>query len=183
MDEDSLRRIKAGDIGGLEQLVARYQERAFQIAFLVTGDPSQAQDIVQDAFIRAYEQAVHFDMARPFGPWFFKIVANLAVRAASRTRQGVSLDQEDEGLVLPDPAVDLERAYEKMETEADIRQALNELPPEQCAVFVLHYLGDLKEAEIARRLNRPPGTIKWRLFRARERLQVLLSHLSSKARL
>ena len=183
MDEDSLRRKKAGDIGGLEQLVARYQERALQIAFLVTGDPSQAQDIVQDAFIRAYEQAVHFDMARPFGPWFFKIVANLAVRAASRTRQVVSLDEEDEGLVLPDPAGDLERIYEKMETEADIRQALNDLPPEQCAVFVLHYLGDLKEAEIARRLNRPPGTIKWRLFRARERLQVLLSHLSSKARL
>jgi RNA polymerase sigma-70 factor, ECF subfamily len=183
MDEDSIRRIKAGDIGGLEHLVVHYQERALQIATLVTGDPSQAQDVVQDAFIRAYEQAGHFDLALPFGPWFFKIVANLGVRAASRTRQVVSLDAEDEGLVLPDPDGDLERVSEKIETEADIRRALNALPPEQRAVFVLHYLGDLKEAEIARELNRPPGTIKWRLFRARERLQVLLSHLSSKARL
>ena len=72
MDEDLLRRIKAGDIGGLEQLVARYQERALQIAFLITGDPSKAQDIVQDAFIRAYDQIGHFDLTRPFGPWFFK---------------------------------------------------------------------------------------------------------------
>jgi RNA polymerase sigma-70 factor (ECF subfamily) len=158
-------------------LVSHYQEKAIQIAFLITQDPSLAQDVVQDAFIRAYEQIRHYDWDRPFAPWFFKIVSNMAVRAAVRAQGSVSLDREDIGKPFVDKRMDLELEYEKIETETDIRLALETLPPEQRAVFILHYLDELKETEIAHVLNRPSGTIKWRIFRARERLQILLRHL------
>jgi RNA polymerase sigma-70 factor, ECF subfamily len=179
MDEEAIKQIKDGDIRGLEEVVKRYQEKAVQIAFLITRDSGQAQDVVQDAFIRAYEQREHYDPDRPFAPWFFKIVSNLAVRAALRDQKSMSLDLEEESMALLDrhaEHADLETVYEKIETEADICRALSTLPPEQRAVFIMHYLVDLKETEIAAALNRPPGTIKWQLFRARERLQVLLRH-------
>jgi RNA polymerase sigma-70 factor, ECF subfamily len=176
MDEGAIKRIKKGDIGGLEELVKRYQEKAVQIAFLITRDPNLAQDVVQDAFIRSYEQIRHYDPNRPFAPWFFKIVSNLAVRAALREQKSVSLDHEEGQLELRDHSPDVETLYEKIETEADIHRALLTLPPEQRAAFIMHYLFDTKESTIADALNRPSGTIKWQLYRARERLQVLLRH-------
>ena len=175
MDERSaIARLKQGDIGGLETLVRGYQVRAVRAAALITHDRAQAEDIVQNAFIRAYERIHQFDETRPFGPWFLRSVVNDAVKAFSRSKVTVALDDPGEPVMLSDPAPGPDELLERAETEAAIWQALAQLPPEQRAAVVLRYYLGLSEAEIADDQAAPKGTVKWRLHAARERLRGLL---------
>lgn len=177
MDEqEAIALLKQGDIGGLEALVALYQLRAVRAAYLVTRDPALAEDIVQAAFIRAYERIAQFDAARPFGPWFLRSVVNDAVKSATRQRPALPLD-DDESPPLPDGAPSPEAILERAETRAAVWAALGQLPPEQRAAIVLRYYLGLKEREIAAEVGVPHGTVKWRLHAARQRLRDLLAPL------
>jgi len=169
----AIARLKQGDIEGLEVLVQLYQVRAVRAAMLITHDRAQAEDIVQSAFIRAYERIHQFDPGRPFGPWFLRSVVNDAVKAASRRRPPASLDDHPFD-ALPDGAPGPDELLEQAETTRAIWDALARLPPEQRAAVVLRYYLDLSEAEIASEQACPPGTVKWRLHTARERLRTLL---------
>ena len=92
MDEqEAVARLQRGDISGLEPLVRRYQEPALHAAVLVCRDGALAEDLVQAAFVRAYERIGQFDARRPFGPWFIRSVVNDALKAVTRRRQ-VPLD-------------------------------------------------------------------------------------------
>jgi len=186
-EQEAIARLKRGDIGGLEGLVRKYQVRAVRTAYLVVGDRALAEDIVQAAFLRAYERIGQFDAGRPFGPWFLRSVVNDAVKAAARRQRQVPLETSPQGeetspadlLADPDPGpADLVEA-------AEIRQAvwaaLGQLPPSQRATIVLRYYLDLSEAEMADELACPPGTVKWRLHAARKRLRTLLCPLWSAA--
>jgi len=175
-EHKAIARLKRGDIGGLETLVQTYQVRAVRAAALITHDRALAEDLVQAAFIRAYERIHQFDDARPFGPWFLRSVVNDAVKAASRRRPLTSLDltPADDPLALADPLPGPEELLERAETEQAIVEALALLPPEQRAAVVLRYYLGLSDAEIAAQQACPPGTIKWRLHAARDRLRGLL---------
>jgi RNA polymerase sigma-70 factor (ECF subfamily) len=83
-ERDAVARLQRGDIGGLETLVRLYQVRAVRAAYLITRDAALADDIMQAAFLRAYERIGQFDATRPFGPWFLRGVVNDAVKAAAR---------------------------------------------------------------------------------------------------
>ena len=182
MDErDVIVRLQRGEIEGLAVLVRRYQDQALRAAYLVTQDIMLAQDVVQTAFVHAYERIATFDAARPFGPWFLRSVVRAAVTAARRAGRTASLDApasvEAEAAwtdlladPAPGPAVEAERA----ELRAAVAAALARLSPEQRAVIVLRYYLDYSEKEMAEALDRPPGTIKSRLYMARRRLAALL---------
>ncbi len=102
MDETSaIARLKRGDINGLEPLVIKYQTRAARTAFLITGDHALTEDIVQAAFLRAYEKIHQFDDQQPFGPWFLRIVANAALKAVQHQREQISLNASSPGDSLP----------------------------------------------------------------------------------
>lgn len=184
---EEIARLKQGDIGGLETLVRLYQVKAVRAAFLITRDRALAEDIVQAAFIRAYERIEQFEAGRSFGPWFLKSVANDALKAVTRREKGVSLEQtfevagQEEELTiearLTDNRPGPEELLEQTETRLAISAALNHLAPAQRAAIVLRYYLDLPEAEIAEQLGCPPGTLKWRLHAARQRLQELLEGL------
>jgi len=83
-EHEVIARLKRGDIAGLETLVRKYQVQAVRIAYLITRDRALTEDIVQAAFLRAYERIGQFDAERPFGPWFLRSVVNDAVKAAAR---------------------------------------------------------------------------------------------------
>ena len=172
----AIARLKQGDIGGLEYLVQAYQVRAVRAATLITHDRELAEDITQAAFIRSYERIHQFDAARPFGPWFLRAVVNDAVKAVTRARPQPSLDSAlpEDSTTLIDPALNLDDLIEQAETQAAIWDALAHLPPEQRAAVVLRYYLGLSEAEIAEAQDCPPGTVKWRLHAARDRLRALL---------
>lgn len=173
----AIARLKRGDIGGLEALVRAYQVRAVRAATLITHDRALAEDLVQSAFIRAYERIHQFDAARPFGPWFLRSVVNDAVKAVTRRPPQVALDATPSGeaLPLPDPAPGPDTLLEQAETQDAIWQALAQLAPEQRGAVVLRYYLGFSEAEIAAEQACPPGTVKWRLHVARKRLRKLLT--------
>ncbi len=173
-EKQAVARLRRGDIGGLEALVRLYGVRAVRAAVLITHDRPLAEDIVQAAFLRAYERIDQFDPARPFGPWFLRSVVNDAVKAVTRRKPQDSLDESDEPLIS-DPAPGPDEQLEHAETRQAVWTALSQLPPEQRAAVVLRYYLDLSESEIANDQSIPPGTVKWRLHAARERLRSLLA--------
>jgi RNA polymerase sigma-70 factor (ECF subfamily) len=185
MDEDeraAIARLRAGDAGGLEALVAAYYPRALRSAYLVTQDHTTAEDVAQAAFIKAYERIHRFDPQRPFGPWFLKSVLRDAVKAAQRRRRSVPLEgQEAEMRRSAGAPVDEgnqpESLWQQRETAHEVATALAALPPKQRAAVVQRYYLGLTEADMARADDCPPGTIKSRLNAARERLRVLLQPL------
>lgn len=180
MDEAAaIARLKQHDIGGLELLVQRYQVQAVRAAYLITRDRPLAEDIVQTAFLRAYERIHQFDARRPFGPWFMQSVIHDAVKASTRRERQTSLDDGDIDYApmtwLADPAPGPEELLMAGETRAAIWAALAALSPTQRAAVVQRYYLGRSEAEMAATGGSPPGTIKWRLHTARKRLQELLT--------
>ena len=181
MDEkEAIRLLKQGQIKGLETLVNHYQTRGLRAAFLILDDQDLAEDIVSDAFLRAYQKINQFDLHRPFGPWFFQIVTNLAKRAASRNNRSTPFS------AVPPT---LQERYIQSENQADaspedqvaeddrqdqLRKAIMALSPGQRTVIVQKYFLNLSIAEIASNTLTPQGTIKWRLHTAYKRLRILL---------
>ena len=172
----AIERLKRGDPGGLEVLVRRYQVRAVRTAYLIVRERTLAEDVVQGAFVKAYEGIGRFDETRPFGPWFTKVVVNDAIKAASRREKTVSYSGEGEDLVacLADSGSGPQDLAEEEETRRRVWEALAELPPAQRAVVVQRYYLGMSEKEMAKEGAAPPGTIKLRLHTAKKSLAKLL---------
>lgn len=178
---DAISFLKKGNIIGLKVLVKNYQSQAIRTAYFIIQDKNLAEEVVQDAFLRVYERIEQFDVARPFPPWFFRIVTNLAIKAAKKEARILSLDNSttdrEETILelIPDklPEPDDKVAMEQLQEE--VRQALGKLTPKQRSVIVMRYYLDMSEAEMSDKLESAPGTIKWHLHAARERLRTLLT--------
>ena len=144
MDErEAVGRLKRGDVGGLEVLVKAHQTRALRAAYLIVRDRPLAEDVVQGAFVRAYERIGRFDEGRPFGPWFIKVVVNDAIKAASRREKTAFFrDDEDPLARLADPTTGPYELAEEAEERRRVWAALEKLPPAQrAAVVQRYYLG------------------------------------------
>jgi RNA polymerase sigma-70 factor (ECF subfamily) len=176
---EAIQRLKAGDVSGLDVLVRAHQVRAMRAAYLIVRDVPLAEDIVQAAFLRAFDNIRQFDETRPFAPWFLRIVVNDAVKAATRTRRNVSMDAEVQGERVFDELLatlnaDPLDAAAQAEERARVWEALGRLEPRQRAAVVAHYFLGFSEAEIAQEQASPLGTIKWRIHEAKVRLRELL---------
>ncbi len=177
MDDDSIaiRRLKNGDIGGLESLVCRYQVKAVRAAFFILRDEQAAEDVAQETFLRIFRHIRRFDESRPFGPYLLKSVVNAALDAAqkeSKRAPGIeNLETVDE---LLQQALKVETQSDLNTLKRDIHQALERLSPRQRAAVVMRYYFEMSEKEMADILKARPGTIKWILNAARQRLRMLL---------
>lgn len=175
-EREAIALLKGGDICGLEALVRLHYVGAVRAAYLVCRDRALAEDIVQAAFLRAYERIHQFDASRPFAPWFLRSVVNDARKEAIRREHTVPFSSlppgEEEGLASSEAA--LQELAEAAETSEAVWAALGELSPGQRTAIVQRYYLGLDEAEMSLRLAVQPGTVKWRLHRARERLRKLL---------
>lgn len=179
-DQSAISRLQQGDLNGLEALVRRYQVQAVRAAYLILYDRALAEDVVQAAFIRAAQRIHQFDPARPFGPWFYRIVVNDALKLARKQRRQVSIDEQLDAPTLQlaawlsDPEPNPERLLEEKETRQRILDAVRSLPPEQRAVIVMKYYFDMQMSEMSTETGRPLSTIKWWLRDARRRLRQLM---------
>ncbi len=185
-EHEAIIRMKRGDISGLDSIVRQYQIQALRTAMLITRDKALAEDVVQSAFIRAYQKIEQFDESRPFAPWFMQSVANASVQASKKNQRTLSLSEEiDEGLTFEDllestdgtPAEQLEQK----ERQELIKSALDKLTPEQRATIVMRYFLDMSEQDMSTALNTPKGTIKWRLHESRKRLRGFLHRIITPA--
>ncbi len=174
----AIRRLKHGDIGGLETLISCYQVKALRTAFLIVHDQQLAEDIVQDVFIRVHQRIRWFDENRPFEPYLMRSVINLTLNTVVHRSLTVDLDADNENhkmetLLLH--ASTIENQVELSQLRDEIHAALLKLPPHQRAVIVQRYYLDMTEKEMAAVNETAQGTIKWWLHIAREQLRTLLS--------
>jgi len=178
-DRIAISRLRQGDLTGLEALVNRYQVRAVHAAYLILYDRPLAEDVVRTAFMKVAERAHQFDENRPFAPWFFRIVANDALKAARKQKRIISLEGQPEEAAqlaqwLVDPNAHPEQLLEEKETRQMILNAVQTLPPAQRRVVVMRYFLEMSEADMSMNMDRPLSTIKWWLRDARKRLYDLM---------
>jgi len=180
MDErQAIQRLKNGDIGGLEFLVACHQVKAVRTAYLITRDLGLAEDIVQDSFIHAFHAIRGFDATRPFEPWFMRSVVNASVKMMQRSARQVQVDAEretDEAILMDLAArvASVEEQVESLEVQDQIWDAMQKLSPRQRAVIVQRYFLEMSVTEMSEEAGSSIGTVKWMLNAARRRLRGLL---------
>jgi RNA polymerase sigma-70 factor (ECF subfamily) len=173
--------LKHGDIGGLEFLVGLYQVRAVRTAYLITCDPQLAEDVVQEAFLQVYRSIRYFDQDRPFSPWFLRSVVNAALKAAKKDSRHSSFNTSGKSFEeMISEGASVQEQVEINEFQGEVWAAMQNLNPRERAVVVQRYFLDMSETEMAAELETPPGTVKWLLHQARERLRSLLSERTSK---
>lgn len=164
-----LARARKGDLGAFETVVRRYQRRVYGVALRIVRAHDVADDVAQEAFLRAWRSLDRFDLARPFGPWVCRIAANLAVnhvRSPRAREEGLPEGHRETPARDPGPLT----AVLDSEAQEVLDAAVAGLPAEQRAVFVLRAVEEMSYEEIAEALGIAPGTVMSRLFRARERL-------------
>ncbi|MCA9944100.1 MAG: RNA polymerase sigma factor [Anaerolineales bacterium] len=178
---EAIRQLKQGDVRGLKTLVNAHQTKALRVAYLITGSSALAEECVQDAFIQVYQHIEQFDDRRPFAPWFLRIVSNNAIKTGRREQRCVSFNDsanDAEALLiagLTEWRRNLDEQVAEKITREEIWALLEKLSPTQREAIVSRYYLDMSEAEMAERLETAPGTIKWRLYAARQRLQKLIT--------
>jgi RNA polymerase sigma-70 factor, ECF subfamily len=168
-----------GDTAAFGVLVRRYQERLFNTAYRMVGNAEDAYDVVQEAFLSAYQSLDSFKGDSLFFTWLYRIAVNTAISLKRKQRAVVSIDagrNGEQGIEPLDPS-DLSRpghALEQAEQERRIQQALSRLSPEHRAVLVMKDMEGQKYEMIAEILDVPIGTVRSRLHRARLELRELL---------
>jgi RNA polymerase sigma-70 factor (ECF subfamily) len=171
----------AGDPEAFTEIVRRHRDRLWAVALRTTGNPEEASDALQDALISAYRRADSFRGDSAVTTWLHRIVVNASLDRLRRrsVRAWVPLPEEGEGAALIDESrlADPRAAAESRETVAEVRAALDTLPPDQRAAIVLVDLEGWSVEEAARVLECPIGTVKSRCFRGRAKLAERLAHL------
>jgi RNA polymerase sigma factor (sigma-70 family) len=175
-----IERARHGDHEAYAALVRTHQDVVFRTAYLITRSAADAEDVTQEAFIKAYRALSGFREGAPFRPWILRIAANEARnrRRAIGRRLEVSADapvERDGGLVTaPEPA-DPDATPEELALAVERREvllaALGRLDEDDRLVIAYRYFFDLSEAEMAEALDVPRGTVKSRLSRALARLR------------
>lgn len=179
-DEALARQAQTGDIDAFSALVGRYQRTVVNLAYRMLGDRQEAEDVAQEAFIRAYQSLGRYDPARRFFPWLYRIAINRCLTVRARP-QSTPLSDET-AAALPDDQPTPEQQVARNETQADVQSAIATLPEHERTLVALRYGADLSYEEIATTMQLPLGTVKNRLFRARQRLAGLLSEDYDEAR-
>jgi len=160
---------RRGNKSAFGELVLRYERRVLRLILQFIRDESLAEDLAQEAFVRAYQRLEQFDPSRRFGPWLFRIAVNLTLdHLRRRKRRGLwALFSETPGERSPDPAVVDPR--QAMDLSQEVQKVLEQLPETYRTVLVLRDLENFSTSEIAAILSRKEATIRWRLAEARSR--------------
>lgn len=176
--------VKKGDQHAFSELVELYKDKVYQISYRMVGNVHEAQDIAQEAFLRAYMNIDTYDIDRKFSTWLFRIVTNLSIDRLRKKKPDFYLDQEVEGTQgltfgsqiaasgeLPEDQV---LTYELQDW---IQGEILNLPSKYRSAIILKYIEDLSLKEISEILDLPVATVKTRIHRGREALRKRLSNV------
>jgi len=166
-----IERLRANDLDALGALFDRYYAQVYRTAVAITRDNAVAEDIAQDCFLKLLQYANRIDVSLPLAPWLYRVTVNLSYTWISRRqKRRISLEALVDHLMSPS-GHSPDQLAEKGEVQHQVRNAISELPFNQRVVIVLHYLSSLSLEEIAEILDCPVGTVKSRLYYARENLR------------
>jgi RNA polymerase sigma-70 factor, ECF subfamily len=176
-DTDLVARAAAGDGVCFDQLVERYHRQIANFVFRMVGNYETALDLTQEVFIKVYSSLGRYNPEFKFSTWIYKIASNTAIDYLRKQSVSVSplymVSGDDEEFELPIPAKgpNPERALERTERSAQIEEAISKLPPRYRELIVLRHVSELSYDEIAEVTALPLGTVKNRIFRAREAMR------------
>lgn len=173
-DERLIDRTLQGELAAFEVLVHRHRHVVFRTAARIVG-PSEAEDVAQDAFLRAYHRLDQYRGQAAFRTWLLQIAQNAALNTLARARRRpIEADSESDRVPDRDPVRQPATRLERQERQERLELKLGRLRPEYRSLLVLRDLEGLSYGEIAEVLEMPLGTVKGRLHRARDELIELL---------
>jgi RNA polymerase sigma-70 factor, ECF subfamily len=170
-----IRAIRNGDQQAYAEVMQLYQRRVIALALMIVRDSGGAEDVAQDAFVRAYTHLDRYDEQREFYPWLATITVRLArnwIRTQARTtaREDAFVSEDTDTNISLDSLSEIiadERGHK-------LWHSVTSLPPGERTATLLYYRQEMKVADIATTMNVSSGTIKTMLFRARQKLRVAL---------
>jgi len=166
-DRDLIACAQQGDRQAFTELVCRHQSGIVSMIYRMCGDPQQAEDAAQEAFVRVWQNLNSYKPQHAFRSWLYRIAANSALDSLRRERPSVELDS----LSLADSSADPEQAAEENQRAAQIRRAIARLSEPLRMVLVLREYQELSYQEISEALDIPTGTVMSRLNAARSQLR------------
>ncbi|MDD1628228.1 MAG: RNA polymerase sigma factor RpoE [Methylococcaceae bacterium] len=187
LDEDLVLRVQQGDRSAFDLLVIKYQHKIIQLVNRYVKDPSEAQDVAQEAFIKAYRALGNFRGDSAFYTWLYRIAINTAKNylvSRSRRSSDYQVDIQDAEAIENAPQLQgmetPERLLLNQEIIDTIKTAIEKLPEEMRTAIMLREFEGMSYEEIATAMDCPVGTVRSRIFRAREaidnKLNPLLEH-------
>lgn len=181
-DEDIVELVRNGDVHLFEHLMRRNNRRVYRAACAILGDGREAEDVMQDAYVRAYEHLREFDGRARFSTWLTRIAVHEALARVRRRRRHQPLDSlsEDHAMFHTDEPTPEQRTSDG-EMQSVLERAIEALPDDFRIVFILRAVEEMSGVETAACLGIPEDTVKTRLHRARGRLrEILLAELEPK---
>jgi len=178
-DEELVERVQAGDVEAFGALVERYEDRLLRYARKFLYEHMEAQDCVQNAFLKAYENIKSFNSSHKFSPWLYRIAHNEFVDVLRKHgREPVSVLDPDTVFPHPMASERTDRDAEQREVRELLNRYLSQLEPRYREPLVLHYFEDMNYRDIADILRIPTSTVGVRLKRGRERMMRLMQEKS-----
>ncbi len=181
-------KARSGDTDAYRVLVERHGRALFRLAFRMTGNEQDAEDVVQESFLRAYRQLGKFDERASFGTWLYRIATNYSLDLVrSRKRRSANLapsdpEKDDPILSLPSGDPNPERMTLSSEVRERVAEAMQDLSATERTAFVLRHFEGMCIEEVSRVLDCQPGAAKHSVFRAVQKLRRALEPLVSPAK-
>ncbi|MCM3702795.1 RNA polymerase sigma factor SigW [Paenibacillus macerans] len=182
-DARLVRLARKGDQGAFAELVDLYKDKLFHLGYRMLSNRHEAEDVVQETFLRVYKNWSRYDDKQKFSTWIYRIATNLCIDRLRKRKPNYYLDAEmndQEGMdgytLIPGDDKTPETEYLLSETQQTIHQAIAGLPAKYKSVIVLRYLQEMSLQEISDVLDMPVTTVKTRVHRGREFLRKKLEH-------
>jgi RNA polymerase sigma-70 factor, ECF subfamily len=180
--DDAIRRaVLSGDKDAYRALVARYSQVVFRVAYRITGNETDAEEAVQETFLRGYQRIKSFEGRSSMTTWFYRIAANCALDIVGRRKPQMSIgeenDPEKQEVQLADSKAGPDRLLLSREIEAAQQAAMQQLTAVERTAFALRHMEDRSTEEIAAVLNIAPNAAKQAVFRAVRKLRRQLAPL------
>jgi RNA polymerase sigma-70 factor (ECF subfamily) len=176
--------VKNGDQNAFSEIVEIYKDKVFQLCYRMIGNSHEAEDLAQEAFIRAYININSFHMDKKFSTWLYRIATNLSIDRIRKKKPDVFLDAEVKGMegltMYSQLAADISTPEEEvvsLELQETVQNEILKLPDKYRTVIVLKYIEELSLKEISDILDLPISTIKTRMHRGREALRKQLKEV------
>ncbi len=176
-EQQWIRAAQQGDSAAFEQLLLLYQQKIYHLALRTCGDPHDAEEATQEAFLSAWKNLPSFRGESSFSTWLYRLTVNACndlFRKNKASAANVALEDEEAALQVPDTAPGPEESLQRKETRQAVQDALQQLSPEHRQVLLLRELQQLSYDEIAAVLDMDLGTVKSRIHRARNQLREIL---------
>lgn len=173
-DLELIEEFRQGDNAGFNELVRRYQEKVYWIARRVVGSHEDADDVVQDVFIRVYDALKEFRAESGFYTWLYRITVNVALNALRKKRIKEFVRYEEVEETLEGDADGTDAGLLRKEYESILEKAIERLPPKQKAVFMMRYYDEMSYEEMAGILDKSVGGLKANYFHALKKIQAYM---------